>query len=113
MRVCNRVRDSSRFDDSRTPRSGEMEILTALPADMRIGVGASNQKHAHVESVDSILAHVEHAINLFGAERVLLTPDCGFATFADNPVNSDQTAEAKLAALAQAAAMLRDRHRVG
>ena len=113
MRVCNRVRDSSRFDDSRTPRSGEMEILTALPADMRIGVGASNQKHAHVESVDSILAHVEHAINLFGAERVLLTPDCGFATFADNPVNSDQTAEAKLAALAQAAAMLRDRHGVG
>lgn len=113
MRVCNRVRDSSRFDDSRTPRSGEMEILTALPADMRIGVGASNQKHAHVESVDSILAHVEHAINLFGAERVLLTPDCGFATFADNPVNSDQTAEAKLAALAQAAAMLRERHRVG
>ncbi|MBA3777477.1 MAG: hypothetical protein H0X11_13755 [Betaproteobacteria bacterium] len=81
--------------------------------DMRIGVGACNQKHAHVEGVDSILAHVEHAINLFGVERVLLTPDCGFATFADNPVNSDRIAEAKLAALAQAAAVLRERHRVG
>jgi len=95
-----------------TPRSGEMEILTSLPGDMRIGVGACNQKHAHVESVDAIVKHVEHAINLFGAERVLLTPDCGFATFADNPLNSDATAEAKLAALAQATRVLRERHRM-
>jgi 5-methyltetrahydropteroyltriglutamate--homocysteine methyltransferase len=63
-----------------------------------------------VESVDSIVAHVEKAIQLFGAERLLLTPDCGFATFADNPLNSDRVAEAKLAALAQAAAILRERH---
>jgi 5-methyltetrahydropteroyltriglutamate--homocysteine methyltransferase len=49
---------------------------------------------------------------LFGAERLLLTPDCGFATFADNPLNSDRVAEAKLAALAQAAAILRARHGV-
>jgi hypothetical protein len=33
-----------------------------------------------------------------------------FATFADNPLNSDRVAEAKLAALAQAAQILRDRH---
>ena len=93
-----------------TPRSGEMEILTSLPGDMRIGIGACNQKHAHVESVESIVKHVEHAINLFGAERVLLTPDCGFATFADNPLNSDATAEAKLAALATR--ILRQRHHI-
>lgn len=93
-----------------TPRAGEMEILKSLPEHFRIGVGACNQKHAHVESVDSIMAHAERAIKLFGAERVLLTPDCGFATFADNPVNSDATAEAKLAALAQAAQRLRERH---
>jgi 5-methyltetrahydropteroyltriglutamate--homocysteine methyltransferase len=61
-----------------------------------------------VESVDSIVAHVEKAIQLFGAERLL--PHCGFATFADNPLNSDRVAEAKLAALAQAAAILRERH---
>lgn len=93
-----------------TPRAGEMEILTSLPEDMRIGIGSCNQKHAHVESVESIVAHVEHAINLFGAERLLLTPDCGFATFADNPLNSGATAEAKLAALSMAARILRDRH---
>ena len=96
-----------------TPRAGEMEVLRQLPADIRIGVGACNQKHAHIESVESIVLHGEHAVQLFGAERVLLTPDCGFATFADNPVASDAIAEAKLAALVQAASILRERHRVG
>ncbi len=95
-----------------TPRSGEMQVLKSLPDHFRIGVGACNQKHAHVESVESIVAHVEQAIGLFGAERVLLTPDCGFATFADNPVNSDATAQAKLAALARATQLLRERHRI-
>ena len=95
-----------------TPRAGEMAVLTALPDEMRIGVGACNQKHAHVESVDCVVHHAEQAIQLFGAERVLLTPDCGFATFADNPLNSAATAEAKLAALAGAARILRERHGV-
>ncbi len=93
-----------------TPRAGEMEILKSIPHDMRIGIGVCNQKHAHVESVDEVVAKAEHAIQLFGKERVLFTPDCGFATFADNPIASDKVAEAKLSAMAQAAALLRRRH---
>jgi len=46
---------------------------------------------------------IERAAGLFGAERLLLHPDCGFATFADNPICSMQVAEAKLAAIVQAA----------
>ena len=46
------------------------------------------------------------------AERVLLTLDCGFATFFDNPLNSEATAEAKMAALAGATRILRERHRI-
>ena len=38
---------------------------------------------------------------------VLLVPDCGFATFADNPVTSTAIAQAKLAAMAEAAARLK------
>ncbi len=95
-----------------TPRSGEIEVLAALPDHLRIGVGACNQKHTHIESVDSIVAHAERAIQIFGAQRMLLTPDCGFATFADNPVASDRIAESKMAALAQATHILRERHRV-
>ncbi len=86
-----------------TPRAGDMALLQQLPADARIGVGVVNQKHAGVESVDEVAARIGRAVSLFGAERLLLHPDCGFATFADNPICSLQIAEAKLAAIAQAA----------
>lgn len=90
-----------------TPRAGEMEILRALPADARIGVGVVNQKHAEPEQVDEVAAMIGHAIGLFGAERVLLHPDCGFATFADNPICNASGAEAKLAVIAQALERIR------
>ena len=95
-----------------TPRAGEMEVLRALPQDKRIGVGVVNQKHARIETVAEILEKAERAIAFFGAERVLPNPDCGFATFADNPIASSQIAEAKLSAIAQAAAILRSRYSV-
>jgi 5-methyltetrahydropteroyltriglutamate--homocysteine methyltransferase len=90
-----------------TPRAGELSVLRELPKAMRIGVGVVNQKHERVESVDEIVARGRRAIELFGAERVLLTPDCGFATFADNPVASPRVAGDKLRAIAKAAAILR------
>jgi 5-methyltetrahydropteroyltriglutamate--homocysteine methyltransferase len=93
-----------------TPRAGEMEILRAIPDDVRIGVGICNQKHAHIESLDEILSKGERAIQLFGKERVLFTPDCGFATFADNPLASEQIAEKKLNIIAAASTILRQRH---
>ncbi|MBK7875399.1 MAG: cobalamin-independent methionine synthase II family protein [Planctomycetes bacterium] len=89
-----------------TPRAGELEVLRALPDDKRVGVGAVNQKAPLVEDVASIVAHVRRAIDVLGKERVLLVPDCGFATFADNPVASAAIAESKLAALVQAAARI-------
>ncbi|OYW52756.1 MAG: 5-methyltetrahydropteroyltriglutamate--homocysteine methyltransferase [Rhizobiales bacterium 17-65-6] len=85
-----------------TPRAGEMDILAALPEDARIGVGVVNQKSPHVEGVDEVEARIRHAIDLFGRERVLLHPDCGFATFADNPICCTGTAQDKLAAIARA-----------
>ena len=93
-----------------TPRAGEMEILRAIPDDVRIGVGICNQKHAHIETLDAVLSKGEQAIQLFGKERVLFTPDCGFATFADNPLASEQIAEQKLKVIAAASRILRQRH---
>jgi len=93
-----------------TPRAGEMEVLRAIPDDVRIGVGICNQKHAHIETLDAVLSKGEQAIQLFGKERVLFTPDCGFATFADNPLASEQIAEQKLKVIAAASGILRQRH---
>ena len=93
-----------------TSRAGEMAVLQDLPATCRLGVGVVNQKSDTVESVEDILARAEQAIALFGPERVLLNPDCGFATFADNPIASAELAEAKLAAIVRAAQILRRRY---
>jgi 5-methyltetrahydropteroyltriglutamate--homocysteine methyltransferase len=93
-----------------TPRAGELEVLAGLPERFRIGVGVVNPKSSNVESVDSIQARAERAIQLFGCNRVLLNPDCGFATFADNPVNVAEIAEQKLATIAQVSASLRKKH---
>jgi 5-methyltetrahydropteroyltriglutamate--homocysteine methyltransferase len=95
------------FLELATPRAGEMDVLRELPAHVRVGVGVVNPKLARVETVDEILIRARRAIGLFGAERVLLTPDCGFATFADNPVAAPRIAEEKLRAIAGAAEMLR------
>jgi 5-methyltetrahydropteroyltriglutamate--homocysteine methyltransferase len=91
-----------------TPRAGEMEILKALPDDAFIGVGVVNQKRSETESVAFVTDKIERAVNSFGRGRVLLHPDCGFATFADNPICGPEGAEAKLAVIAKAARALRE-----
>lgn len=93
-----------------TPRAGELEVLADLPDRLRIGVGVVNPKSAVVESIEEIRQKAERAIHLFGCERVLLNPDCGFATFSDNPVNTADIAERKLGAIAGVATDLRARH---
>ncbi len=93
-----------------TPRAGEIEVLKALPEELRIGVGVVDQKSDRVESPAEIVARAERAIALFGPRRVLLNPDCGFATFADSPITAFEIARAKLAGLVQASRILRDRY---
>ncbi len=90
-----------------TPRAGEMEILKKLPAHARIGVGVVNQKTQAPEAVEEVAMKIRQAIDLFGMDRVWLHPDCGFATFADNPICSAGTSEAKLRVIADAAAQYR------
>jgi len=82
-------------------------VLGELPRRLRIGVGVVNQKREPVEGGDEVLRRTRRAVEVLGAERVLLTPDCGFATFADNPVASARAAEAARGHVARAAAVLR------
>jgi 5-methyltetrahydropteroyltriglutamate--homocysteine methyltransferase len=91
-----------------TPRAGEMEILRALPEDSFIGVGVVNQKRGDTESIAFVTDKINAAISAFGRDRVLLHPDCGFATFADNPICGAEGAESKLAAIARAARAIRE-----
>jgi 5-methyltetrahydropteroyltriglutamate--homocysteine methyltransferase len=93
-----------------TPRAGEMNVLKSLPDDRRVGVGVVNQKLDRVETVEEIVAKLEAAVAVFGPHRVLINPDCGFATFADNPVTSATVAESKLTNMVRASAEMRTRY---
>ncbi|WP_144632008.1 5-methyltetrahydropteroyltriglutamate--homocysteine methyltransferase [Bordetella genomosp. 13] len=90
-----------------TPRAGDVAMLRALPDHARIGIGVVNQKDQAVETEDAVAARIERGIALFGRDRLLLHPDCGFATFADNPICSTQIAQDKLRVIARAAERFR------
>ncbi len=96
------VQAGTLFLELGTERAGEIDVLASLPGDKRIGVGVVNPKLPSVEAPEVLNARIGRAIDVFGAERVLLTPDCGFATFADNPVSSAAIAETKLRAIVEA-----------
>ena len=93
-----------------TPRAGELEPLRDLPPGSRLGLGCVNQKLDRVDPVEDIVQRAEAAVALLGPDRVFLNPDCGFATFADNPLASAEVAEGKLGAIVHAARALRERH---
>ncbi len=102
MDVLKRVDVGTLFLELCTERAGDVDVLKAVPDDKRVGVGVVNQKLDSVELVEDIQRRISEVINLFGEARVLLTPDCGFATFSDNPVASANVAEAKLKAIVDA-----------
>lgn len=90
-----------------TPRAGELDALTGIRDDQRVGVGVLNQKDSAHDTVEDVIDRTQRAIEFFGYDRVLLNTDCGFATFADNPIQSARAAERDLTLLAQARDQLR------
>ena len=102
LNTLQRAEVGTLFLELCTERAGEAQILRAIPDRQRIGIGVVNQKLDAIEPPEQILRRITQAADLFGRDRILLTPDCGFATFADNPVNSAANAEAKLRAMVKA-----------
>ena len=72
-----------------------------------IGLGVVNPRSERVETPDEIVARIEGALALYEESAIWLNPDCGFATFSRRPVNGIDIARAKLAAMVQAARLLR------
>lgn len=84
-----------------TPRAGELGALAGVREDQRIGVGVLNQKNPQLDTLEVVAARARRAVNELGQERVLLNTDCGFATFADNPIVTAEVAEQQLGLLAR------------
>lgn len=109
--VLRSVNAGTLFLEFCTSRAGDIDVLEDLPARLRIGLGVTNPKDAKVEDSNTILTHLDRAASFIGFDRLLINPDCGFATFADSPVTSADLAEAKLRAMVQASRTLKERHR--
>lgn len=92
-----------------TERAGRLSVLEGLSSDgNELGLGVVNPRTSVVETAAQIVARVEEATRYFDPERVFLNPDCGFATFAETPLNSDEMAYRKLRALSEASALLNE-----
>ena len=90
-----------------TPRAGELDAIRNI-GDKSLGFGVINPRTVNVESVDDIVAHVDEVRAILPDEKILLNPDCGFGTFAQRPMNSDEIAFEKLKVMVEAAKKLRE-----
>ncbi|MBR2156614.1 MAG: 5-methyltetrahydropteroyltriglutamate--homocysteine methyltransferase, partial [Campylobacter sp.] len=96
-----------------TPRAGEIQTLFKnefMRNHATIGLGVINPRNDKIESVDEIVQSVENLLEFIPKNRILLNPDCGFATFANRPLNSYEIISAKLNALNNAKIALRDKY---
>ena len=72
-----------------------------------LGMGVVNPRTDAVESTVAIRAAIEDALHFYPPDRIFLNPDCGFGTFSSRPMNTWETAAAKVGAMVAAAHDLR------
>lgn len=100
------------MDDAEFSDAADDAVRLAVEAQVRAGadVVTDGEQRGRRSGARPARAGPRPARRVLGAGRVLLNPDCGFATFADNPIMTSEMAEANLGVLAAASRVLRDRH---
>ena len=56
----------------------QIELLEQLPTDCKVGVGVVDVKSYFVETPEEVAANIRLAAQHVAAERIVVTPDCGF-----------------------------------
>ncbi len=90
-----------------TKRAGSYDVFKEHPWPGEVGLGVIDVKAPRVETPREIVKRVKAASKVFGEERLVLNPDCGFSSGRPWPVVSRQIAFAKLKAQTDAATALR------
>ncbi|MEH7251294.1 cobalamin-independent methionine synthase II family protein [Neobacillus niacini] len=90
-----------------TPRAGEIEAIKDFGG-KELGFGIVNPRTETVETVEEIIERVQEVRKFLADDKIFLNPDCGFGTFAQRPMNSDEIAFEKLKAMSSAAKKLRE-----
>ena len=91
------------------PVAGDYDVLAELPEDRGIALGCVDCRGAHIDTPEEIAGRVERAMRYVDKERLLLTPDCGFAPGMGSPIPLDEP-YLKLKNEVRAAEMLRERY---
>jgi 5-methyltetrahydropteroyltriglutamate--homocysteine methyltransferase len=81
-----------------TERAGDLIDF----GDKELGLGVVNPRIERVESPEEIARLIDRALVTYPRGRLFVNPDCGFATFSNRPVNSQQIARQKLKAIVAA-----------
>ena len=93
-----------------TPRAGDVHVVGKALSEREIGLGVVNPRTAEPESVEEIVAKAEQALEYFSPGQMFLNPDCGFGCFANRCVNKEEVAVRKIHRIAEAAAVLKEKH---
>jgi 5-methyltetrahydropteroyltriglutamate--homocysteine methyltransferase len=89
-----------------SPRAGGFEPLRFVPKDKGVVLGMVSSKVAALESIDELERRADEAAKYVDAERLALSPQCGFAsTVAGNPLTENDM-RAKLRLVVKAASAL-------
>ena len=88
------------YDDQ---RSGTFDPLRLVPADKVVVLGLVTTKTSRLETLEQIRARLREASSLIDAERLALSPQCGFATSVAGNAITPEAQHAKLALLVRAA----------
>ena len=88
------------YDDE---RSGTFDPLRLVPGDTVVVLGLVTTKTSRVEPLDQIQARLGQARSVVDAERLALSPQCGFATSVACNAITAEAQRAKLALLVRAA----------
>jgi 5-methyltetrahydropteroyltriglutamate--homocysteine methyltransferase len=81
--------------------------LEGLTGEKELGLGVVNPRTDVVETPEQITSRVREVMKYFEPSNIYLNPDCGFATFAETPINSAKLAYAKMTAMATASSDLK------
>ena len=85
----------------------KLQSLKDFPKDKLLGLGVMQSKAAEIDVPDTVVQRVRVAMEFVEKERLILNPDCGFATTVTTPGNLDR-AYLKLSSLCTGAQMLRN-----
>ncbi len=108
VKYLNEIKVDQLVLEFATARAGNLSVLEGLSSGGKeLGLGVVNPRTDMVESPAGIEARVKEATRYFNPSRIYLNPDCGFATFAETPLNSAEIAYRKLSAMATASMNLR------